>query len=250
MRTDLRLPSEEIERLLARYAETREVGLRDRAVEGQLYIAEIVARKFSGRGVEYDDLFQVAALALTRAVERYDPERGARFATFATAAMVGEVKNYFRDKSRLIRAPRRSAERLRLVNAALEALTQELSRAPRADEIAQRTGMAEDEVLEALELKSLAPLSLDAEPAEGERGVADALGEEDAGFLRVESASDLRRAMEALTPRQREVIDLRFFGGLSQREVARRTGASQMSVSRAERAALELLRRALAPEAE
>ena len=250
MYANLRLSYEETERLLKLYAETGETAHRDRVVEGHLYIAEIIARKFSGRGVDDDDLFQVAALALTRAVERFDSKRGVRFATFATPAMVGEVKNYFRDKSRMIRAPRSGAERARRVEAALESLAHELGRSPRADEIAAHTGYSEDEVLEALEWKSMQPVSLDAEVPEGERGVAETLGAEDRGFFDFENADLLRRAMEKLTPTQRDVIQLRFFEGLSQREVAQRIGASQMSVSRAERGALAQLRRELKREAE
>lgn len=248
MRTDLRLSPEETERLLARYVETRDRAARDRLVEGYLYIAELIARKFRGKGVEFDDLFQVAALALTRSVERYEPGRGVKFSTYATPVMVGAVKNYFRDKSRLIRTPRRASERARLVNEALEALCHELGRFPRSDELAERAGLSEDEVLEALEAGSLQPVSLDAEPAEGEHGVAETLGAEDAGFLNFENAERLRKPMEKLNERQREVIRLRFFENLSQREVAQRTGLSQMSVSRAERTALTLLRREMNQE--
>lgn len=248
MNTNLRLSPGETEQLTRRYAETHEPALRDRVVEGHLYIAEIIARRFSGRGVEYDDLFQVAALALTRAAERFDPERGIRFVTYVTPAMVGEVKNYFRDKSRLIRTPRRSAERRRLVEAAREELTHTLGRAPRTDEIAARTGLMEDDVLEALEAALLPPVSLDAAPPEGELGIAETLGTEERGFLDFENADGIRRSMEALTPRQREVIELRFFENLSQREAARRLGVSQMSVSRAERGALEALRQNMEPE--
>lgn len=245
MRTDLRLSPEETERLAGRYAQSGERAVRDRLVEGHLYIAELIARKFSGRGVEFDDLFQVAALALTRSVERYDPARGVRLASYVTPVMVGEVKNYFRDKSRLIRAPRRASERARQVLAAAEALSHELGRSPRADELAERVNLSEDEVLEALEAARLQPVSLDAEPPEGEKSVTETLGAEDAGFLNFENAERLRRPLEKLSARQREIISLRFFENLSQRETARRTGMSQMSVSRAERTALTLLRREL-----
>ena len=248
MRTDFRLASEEIDRLLGLYAETGDAAYRDRAVEGCLYIAEIVAKKFSGRGVDYDDLFQVAALALTRAAERYDAGRGIRFATFATPSMVGEVKNYFRDKARLIRPPRRGMELLRLVESAREALTGELGRAPRLDELAERAGLSEDDVLEALEAAAMQPVSLDETPPEGERSAAETLGAEEPGFLDIENADLLRRSMEQLTDKQRGVIELRFFENLSQREAAQRLGVSQMSVSRTERSALEQMRRALEPD--
>ena len=242
MNTDLRLSPEETARLMRLYAATGNSAYRDRAVEGHLYIAEIIARRFSGRGVDYDDLFQVAALALTRAAERFDPGRGVKFNTFVTPSMVGEVKNYFRDKYRLIRMSRRSGELMRLVETAREELTHTLGRAPRADEIAAHAGLIEDDVLEALEGTLLPPVSLDALPPEGERSIADTLGAEEQGFLDFENSDLLRRSMASLTDKQREVIELRFFENLSQREVAQRLGVSQMSVSRAERSALDRLR--------
>ena len=248
LHADWRLSPEETDRLLELYGNTRDPAHRDRIVEGHLYIAEIIARKFSGRGVEYDDLFQVAALALTRAVERFDPERGVRFASFATPAMVGEVKNYFRDKSRLIRTSRRGGELARTVASAREALTHDLGRAPRVDEIANHAGLTEDDVLEALEASAMKPVSLDAAPPEGERGIAESLGAEDRGFGDFENADALRRSMGALTEKQRRVIELRFFENLSQREAARRMGISQMSISRTERGALEQLRREMETE--
>ena len=248
MNGNLRLAPEETAALMRRYAETREPALRDRAVEGHLYIAEIVARKFSGRGVEYDDLFQVAALALTRAAERFDPERGIRFVSYVTPAMVGEVKNYFRDKSRLIRTSRRGGELARTVASAREALTHDLGRAPRVDEIANHAGLTEDDVLEALEASAMKPVSLDAAPPEGERGIAETLGAEDRGFGDFENADALRRSMGVLTEKQRRVIELRFFENLSQREAAQRLGVSQMSVSRTERSALKQMRMEMEPE--
>ena len=242
MNTDFRLSPEETARLTRLYAETGDPAHRDRVVEGHLYIAEIIARRFSGRGVDYDDLFQEAALALTRAVERYDPARGVQFNSFVTPSMVGEVKNYFRDKYQLIRTSRRSGALLKAVEAAREALTQSLGRAPRADEIAAHAGLTEDDVLEALEAARFTPVSLDAPTPEGERSIAETLGAEERGFLDFENTDLLRRSMASLTERQRKVIQLRFFENLSQREVAQRLGTSQMSVSRAERSALDKLR--------
>ena len=147
MRRNQRLPADEIERLLALWHQTRQPEIRDRLVESHLYIAEIIARKFSGRGVDYDDLYQVASLALFKAIGRYDPERGIQLSSFVTPGMVGEVKNYFRDKSRTIRPPRRSTELIRLVESARQELTQQLSRSPRVDEIAVHANLTEDEVL-------------------------------------------------------------------------------------------------------
>ena len=244
MRRNQRLPADEIERLLALWHQTRQPEIRDRLVESHLYIAEIIARKFSGRGVAYDDLYQVASLALFKAIGRYDPTRGIQLSSFVTPAMVGEVKNYFRDKSRTIRPPRRSAELIRLVDSAREQLTQKLQRSPRVDEIAEHANLSEDEVLEGLEAASMQPVSLDQQTAEDEENLTltHASGAEERGFSEFENADLLQRGMRTLSDKQKEVIRLRFFENLSQREVAERTGVSQMSVSRTERSALERLR--------
>ena len=247
MRRNQRLPADEIERLLALWHQTRQPEIRDRLVEAHLYIAEIIARKFSGRGVDYDDLYQVASLALFKAIGRFDPSRGIQLSSFVTPAMVGEVKNYFRDKSRTIRPPRRSAELIRLVDSAREQLTQKLQRSPRVDEIAEHANLSEDEVLEGLEASSMQPVSLDQQSMEDEDNLTltHAIGAEEKGFSEFENADLLQRGMRTLSEKQQEVIRLRFFENLSQREVAERTGVSQMSVSRTERSALEQLRRAV-----
>ena len=247
MRRNQRLPGEEIERLLALWNQTRRPEVRDRLVEAHLYIAEIIARKFSGRGVDYDDLYQVASLALFKAIGRFDSSRGIQLSSFVTPAMVGEVKNYFRDKSRTIRPPRRSAELIRLVDSAREQLTQKLQRSPRVDEIAAHANLSEDEVLEGLEAASMQPVSLDQQTAEDEDNLTltHAIGAEEKGFSEFENADLLQRGMQTLSEKQQEVIRLRFFENLSQREVASLTGVSQMSVSRTERSALEQLRRAV-----
>lgn len=132
-------PSIDTEGLLREYATTGNTAIRDRVVEAHLYIASIIARRFSGRGVEYDDLFQVASLSLLKSIERFDPERGVKFASFVTPTMVGEVKNYFRDRSRLIRLPRRGSELVRALETAKDALQLELQRQPTAEELAERT---------------------------------------------------------------------------------------------------------------
>ena len=244
MRNMQRLPGDEIKRLLQLWNETHLPEYRDRLVEAHLYIAEIIARKFSGRGVDYDDLYQVASLALFKAIGRYDPERGIQLSSFVTPGMVGEVKNYFRDKSRTIRPPRRSTELIRLVESARQELTQQLSRSPRVDEIAVHANLTEDEVLEGLEAASMQPISLDQQTVDEDEDLTlrQAIGTEEKGYSEFENADLLRRSMDQLTPKQQEVIRLRFFENLSQREVAQRTGVSQMSVSRTERSALERLR--------
>lgn len=247
MRTKIRMPAEEIERIAALYVQSRSAEYRDRLVEAHLYIAEIVARKFSGRGVDFDDLYQVAALALVKAIERYDPDRGVKLASFVTPGMVGEVKNYFRDKARIIRPPRRAGELARIVENAREALFQQLHRSPTVEEIADHVSLSEEEVIEGLEAAASQPVSLDMQTSteDEDLSLANVLGADEKGFSEFETADMLKRGMKKLNEQQREIIYLRFFENLSQREVAQRIGVSQMSVSRAERSALERLRDAL-----
>lgn len=242
---DDRLTPQETNDLLDRYSRTGDVAARDRVVAAHLYIARIIARKFSGRGVDYDDLYQVASLALVKAIERFDPTRGVQFSTFITPAMVGEVKNYFRDKSNLIRPPRRAGELARMTEKASESLTHRLHRAPRVDEIAQEAALSEEEVLEGLEASSFKPVSLDAQLSgeDGELALERVIGAEETGYMDVERRDAVARALQALPERQREVLRLRFFEGFSQREAAERMGISQMSVSRAERSALEEMKK-------
>lgn len=231
--------------LLVQYALSRSIELRDRIVECYLYIAEIVARKFSGRGVDYDDLYQVAALALVKGVDRFDADKGVKFASFITPTMVGEVKNYFRDRSRTIRLPRRSAQLAKELREAKAKLEQQLGRSPRVDELAEAMSLSEAEVLEALELgNAMTPASLDAQVTDddGETSLSTFLGFSDPGYSDFERNDMLDRAMAALDNRQRAVIIGRFFEGLSQRDVAAQLDISQMTVSRIERQALERLR--------
>lgn len=231
------------ERLIAEYTANPTRENRDKLVEAHLYIAEIIARKFSGRGVDYDDLYQVAALALVRAVERYDPARGVQLRSFVAPNMVGEVKNYFRDKSRGMRLPRRGAQLAREIERARDALAQRLHRMPRVDELAEALNATEDAVLEALEIGEMTMVSLDAGGESDDAPSLDAfLGIEDKGFTAFERGDSIRRAMDALNARRREIVRLRFFENLSQREIAERLGISQMTVSREERRALEEMR--------
>lgn len=231
--------------LLVQYALSRSIELRDRIVECYLYIAEIVARKFSGRGVDYDDLYQVAALALVKGVERFDAEKGVKFASFITPTMVGEVKNYFRDRSRTIRLPRRSAQLARELREAKALLEQKLGRSPKVSELAESMGLSDAEVLEAMELgNAMTPASLDAQVSDddSETSLSTFLGFNDPGYSDFERNDMLERALATLDTRQRAVITARFFEGLSQRDVAAQLDISQMTVSRIERQALEKLK--------
>jgi len=246
MRNNSQAALQDVERLIADYACSPTPEIREQLVIAHLYIAEIVARKFSGRGVDYDDLYQVAALALFKAVDRFDPTRGIKFVSFVTPTMVGEVKNYFRDRSRTIRMPRRGTQLIRQIETAKEELLQELHRMPRVDELAEKLGLTEEEILEAIETGgALNVVSLDYTP-EGDEDAApldNYLGTEDQGYSSFENNDAVRRAMALLDDRQKEIIRMRYFENMSQREVADVLGISQMTVSREERKALEIMRK-------
>lgn len=227
--------------LVARYIHSRDPDLRDEVVRAYLPAARSVARKFAGRGVDEDDLFQVASLAMVKALDRFDPEKGVKFASYVIPSMVGEVRNYFRDSARLIRLPRRGVQLAAQVNRARGELEQALGRSPRADEIADRLNVRLEDVLEALEIYNHRTISLDSE--DEETPIENFVGAEDAALEAFETSEQLAGAMSALSERERSVIRMRFFENLSQRQIAEKLNLSQMTVSRVERQALDALKK-------
>jgi RNA polymerase sigma-B factor len=206
--------------------------LRDQLVTSHMGLAHHLAKRFSNRGEAYDDLVQVASLALVRAAERFDPDRGVMFSTFATASMIGELKRHFRDRGWAVRAPRRIQELVLEIGNRVDLLGQELGRAPTVPELANAIGATEVDVLEALEAsQSYRTTSLDARNGEGQ-SMGESLGAVDGGFARVENNSALALAMETLSPRDRMIVHLRFVECLTQSEIASRLGVSQMQISR------------------
>jgi RNA polymerase sigma-B factor len=215
---------------------------RDELVSSHLGLAHQLARRFANRGEAHDDLVQVASLALVRAAERFDPERGIMFSTFAAASIVGELKRHFRDRGWAVRAPRRLQELFLEIGTTVERLSQELGRAPTVPELAAAIGASEADVLEALEAgQSYRASSLDAPLVEGQT-MAESLGSDDEGFSRVEHRSALSKAMESLSERDRTIVNLRFVEGLSQSQIAVQLGVSQMQVSRLLASCLRQLR--------
>ena len=216
--------------------------LRDQLVTSHLGLAHHLAKRFSNRGESHDDLVQVASLALVRAAERFDPDRGVMFSTFATASMIGELKRHFRDRGWAVRAPRRIQELVLEIGNSIDQLGQELGRAPTVPELAKAIGATEVDVLEALEAsQSYRTSSLDAGNGEGQ-SMGESLGNDDSGFARVENHSALAVAMETLSPRDRMIVHLRFVEGRTQSEIASRLGVSQMQISRLLASSLRRLR--------
>ncbi|HEX6548476.1 MAG TPA: SigB/SigF/SigG family RNA polymerase sigma factor [Candidatus Dormibacteraeota bacterium] len=249
---------EELRALHRRYRETTDpdekARIRERLVRGYEGLVYFLARKYQNRGEPLDDLVQVGFLGLIKAIDRFDPDLGNEFTTFATPTVLGEIKRYFRDKGWAIRFPRRLQELHQQVVRVNEQLKGELNRQPTVQEVAERLGVSADDVLEAMELSpAMSPASLDATAtASGEedgRALGEAVGGEDPGLERVEMRELLAHAMQHLTPRERAIMAMRFYDEMSQSEIAKRLGISQMHVSRLQRAALEQLRQYLPSEA-
>ena len=182
-----------------------------------------------------DDLIQVALLALTNAVNRFEPDRGFALTTFATATILGELKRHFRDRAWAIRPPRRVHELYLRLQPSMDELSQELGRSPRVAELATRIGATEEDVIEAIEAGiGRSAASLDAFHTDGDASsaLASHIGAPDGRMAEVENEMALRPLLARLPPREREIIWLRFFDGLSQSEIATRVGVSQMHVSR------------------
>jgi RNA polymerase sigma-B factor len=233
--------------LFEEYARTRDADLRERLILAHSNLARYLARKFANRGEPLEDLIQVGMIGLMNAIDRFDPTRGIRFATYATPTILGEIRRYFRDRGWAVKVPRRLQELSLAASKAVDTLTQELDRAPTVAEIAARLEIGEQEALEAMELGDLYALpSLDTalgEDSDDSRGaLSDYVGAVDKEMERFERRARLTQALGALPPRERRIIELRFLRGLSQTEVARRLKISQMHVSRLQHRALERLR--------
>ena len=230
--------------LLERYAAGRDPALRDELFVRYLPLARAVARKFSGRGVETEDLEQVAGMALLKALERFDPARGFRFVTYAVPTITGDVRNYLRDKSGLMRMPRDMRQRLYQMTQEQERFEREHLRAPTATELAERMGIAPEEFLALLNLRAQSDaVSLDMPVGEeGDTRLSDLLGSADDRFECMERSEWAQWLLSKVGDTERELLTLRYRDGLGQRETAKRLGISQMQVSRLERRALSRLR--------
>ncbi|MBI0379206.1 RNA polymerase sigma factor SigF [Streptomyces albiflaviniger] len=222
----------ELRRLPEGSAERAE--LRNNLVRMHLPLVEHLARRFRNRGEPLDDLTQVATIGLIKSVDRFDPDRGVEFSTYATPTVVGEIKRHFRDKGWAVRVPRRLQElRLSLTTATAE-LSQRHGRAPTVHELAQHLSISEEEVLEGLEsANAYSTLSLDVPDTDDESpAVADTLGAEDEALEGVEYRESLKPLLEDLPPREKKILLLRFFGNMTQSQIAQEVGISQMHVSR------------------
>ncbi|GAA1970437.1 RNA polymerase sigma factor SigF [Catenulispora subtropica] len=219
--------------------------IRDELVQMHLPLVEHLARRFRNRGEPLDDLTQVATIGLIKSVDRFDTERGVEFSTYATPTVIGEIKRHFRDKGWAVRVPRRLQElRLSLTSATSE-LSQRNRRSPTVAELAEYLKISEEEVLEGLEsANAYSTLSLDVSEGgdEDSPAVADSLGSEDEALEGVEYRESLKPLLEQLPPREKKILLLRFFGNMTQSQIAEEIGISQMHVSRLLARTLEQLR--------
>ena len=228
--------------LLRAYRRAGDTEARDELVRRYLPLVRALARRHAYCGERLDDLVQVGSLALVVAIDRYDPDRGGSLATFAIPTITGYIRNHLRDRASCVRVPRRLAELSARVRLSRETLSDSLSRAPTVAELARDAGVGHDDVVRALETEQVRdplPLGPDARLGEPSAGVeADAFAACDDRLL-------LAAGFRALGERERRILHLRFFVGLSQAEIAREVGLSQVHVSRLIRSSLARMRAAL-----
>lgn len=229
------------------YSETKDSIVREEIIHRHIYIAEILSKKYSNRGIDYDDIFQVACLGLLYAVDRFDISKGYEFSSFATPTIIGEIKKYFRDKGWTIRVPRRIQELSQKINLARNTLNQKLQRIPKVEEIADYLGVTSEEVLEAMEAsKVYSPQSLDtpyeSDGEDKETTLADLVGSEDKSFLEIENNDFLCMIINKLNDVEKKIINYRYFERKTQVDIAEELGISQMTVSRVEKKIMEKFR--------
>ena len=232
--------------LLRRYHETGDTGAREQLVQRHLPLVRSLARRYAGRGESLEDIEQVGAIGLLKAIDRYDLEREVSLTTYATPNVVGEIKRHFRDKGWAIRVPRGLQELNAKMSGTIERLTVKLERSPSIAEIAEELESTPEQVLEAMEAGSAySTVSLSSGPGGGDDDDFDpmeAIGAEDEEYERTEQRASLEPALEALPEREREILRMRFEDGLTQTQIAERIGISQMHVSRLIRKSLARMR--------
>lgn len=230
----------------------RHAAVRDELVTINLPLVHYLARRFRDRGEPHDDLVQVGTIGLIKAVDRFDPDRGVEFSTYATPTVVGEIKRHFRDKGWSVRVPRRLQEMRMAINKATAELSQSSGRSPTVRELAAHLEVSEEEVLDGIEsAQAYSTLSIDGSGGDTDDAPAlmDTLGTDDSALANVEYRETLRPLLAALPERERQIILLRFFHNKTQSEIAQEVGVSQMHVSRLLVKSLETLRDAMGVQA-
>lgn len=234
------------------YKEKGDEEARDQLIVSHLNLVRFLASKFKNRGEPLDDLVQVGTIGLIKAIDRFDPERGLEFTTYATPTILGEIKRHFRDKGWSIRVPRRLQELSAKVNQATDELTVELQRSPSVEEIAAKLGVGAEEILEAMESSgAYTSVSLEAGgSSEDDEAPAliDLLGSVDEDLDASDDRMVIDDAIRDFSPREQEIVRMRFIDGLTQVEIAKRLGVSQVQVSRLLRRTLRKIQDKIDPE--
>ena len=240
--------------LLRRYHEQGDLQAREKLIEQYMSLVRSLARRYSYRGEQLDDLVQIGAIGLIKAIDRFDVDRGVELTTYATPNIIGEIKRHFRDKGWAVRVPRGLQELNVQLSRLMETLTVELGRSPTIPELAQAAGAQEEEVLEALESgRAYSSLSLSqGSSGDGEDDLdpMESLGSEEHQYEVSEDRAVLAPGFKVLDERERMILQLRFFDGLTQSQIAQQVGISQMHVSRLIRRSLEKIRDEIATDEE
>lgn len=238
--------------LFRRYKEQGDEAAREELIVNHLNLVRFLAGKFANRGENLEDLVQVGCIGLIKAIDRFEPERGLEFTTYATPTILGEIKRHFRDKGWSVRVPRRLQELSSRVNKTNDELTERLKRSPKVEEIAKELGVTTGEVLEAMESSSAytsIPLEAGSVGDEGSAAVIDRFGVEDKMLAGSDNRMIIQEAVGHFTQEEQEIIKLRFVDGLTQVEIAQKLGVSQVHVSRFIRKILQKLKLKLDPDA-
>jgi RNA polymerase sigma-B factor len=252
MPTSSRTPNERSRKedrdLLRRYHENGDTSARELLIERHLPLVRSLARRYAGRGEALEDIEQVGAIGLIKAIDRFELAREVSLATYATPNVVGEIKRHFRDKGWAVRVPRALQELNASMSGAIERLTVKLSRSPTIEEISEELETTAEQVLEAMEVGSAySTVSLNSGPSgDEELDPLETIGTEDQEFERSEHRASLAPALDHLPAREREILRMRFEEGLPQTQIASRVGLSQMHVSRLIRKSLAAMREELA----
>ncbi len=233
--------------LFVLFANGRDREIRNEIVNRNIYIAELLAKRYIGKGIEYEDIFQIASLALIYAVERFDINRGFEFSSFATPTIVGEIKRYFRDKGWAIKVPRKTQELALKINDAREKIQSNIGAVPKVIDIANYLNVTEEEVMEAMEasqLFSIRSLDLMKENSDNDSSVSfdEILGKVDRRFSDIENVDFIHRFIDKLNVVERKILEGRFFENKTQVVIAKELELSQMTISRIEKKVLAKLK--------
>lgn len=237
--------------LFRRYKLEGDEDAREQLILNHLNLVRFLAAKFKNKGEPLDDLIQVGTVGLIKAIDRFDISRDLEFTTYATPTILGEIKRHFRDKGWSVRVPRRLQELSAKVNKTTDELTKDLQRSPSVAEIAEHLDVSVDEVLEAMESSSAyssVPLEAGSGDDDDAPAVIDRYASEDAGLGTADDRMVIEDTIRDFSPREQDVIRMRFVEGLTQVEIAERLGVSQVQVSRLLRRTLKMIQEKIDPE--